>query len=91
MGSIAWDLPQGLPGGGQDGRQLRGELLSLERQQLSPKRPNPLRGGRGKWGRVTGRGRSATRAVVCAGAKKILDLGLTMEYLETHSVPVVSY
>lgn len=30
-------------------------------------------------------------AVVCAGAKKILDLGLTMEYLETHSVPVVSY
>jgi pseudouridine-5'-phosphate glycosidase len=30
-------------------------------------------------------------AVVCAGAKKILDLGLTLEYLETHSVPVVSY
>lgn len=30
-------------------------------------------------------------AVVCAGAKKILDLALTMEYLETHCVPVVSY
>lgn len=30
-------------------------------------------------------------AVICAGAKNILDLGLTMEYLETHSVPVVSY
>ncbi|MFD7858520.1 pseudouridine-5'-phosphate glycosidase [Streptomyces microflavus] len=30
-------------------------------------------------------------AVVCAGAKKILDLGLTLEFLETHCVPVVSY
>lgn len=30
-------------------------------------------------------------AVVCAGAKKILDLRLTMEFLETHCVPVVSY
>jgi pseudouridine-5'-phosphate glycosidase len=30
-------------------------------------------------------------AVVCAGAKKILDLGLTMEYLETQCVPIVSY
>ncbi|WP_372341162.1 pseudouridine-5'-phosphate glycosidase [Streptomyces sp. CC224E] len=30
-------------------------------------------------------------AVVCAGAKMILDLGLTLEYLETHCVPVVSY
>ncbi|MCF3961017.1 pseudouridine-5'-phosphate glycosidase [Streptomyces fuscigenes] len=30
-------------------------------------------------------------AVVCAGAKMILDLKLTMEYLETHCVPVVSY
>ena len=30
-------------------------------------------------------------AVVCAGAKHILDLKLTMEYLETHSVPVISY
>ncbi|MGJ7905989.1 pseudouridine-5'-phosphate glycosidase [Actinopolyspora sp. H202] len=30
-------------------------------------------------------------AVVCAGAKMILDLGLTMEHLETHCVPVVSY
>lgn len=30
-------------------------------------------------------------AVVCAGAKSILDLGLTMEYLETQCVPVVSY
>jgi pseudouridine-5'-phosphate glycosidase len=30
-------------------------------------------------------------AVVCAGAKSILDLGLTMEYLETHCVPVVSF
>lgn len=30
-------------------------------------------------------------AVVCAGAKMILDLGLTMEYLETQCVPVISY
>lgn len=30
-------------------------------------------------------------AVVCAGAKNILDLGLTLEYLETQCVPVVSY
>lgn len=29
--------------------------------------------------------------VVCSGAKSILDLGLTMEYLETKSVPVVGY
>ena len=29
-------------------------------------------------------------AVVCAGAKSILDLPLTLEYLETHGVPVVS-
>ena len=29
-------------------------------------------------------------AVVCAGAKSILDLHLTLEYLETHGVPVVS-
>jgi pseudouridylate synthase len=30
-------------------------------------------------------------AVVCAGAKSILDLALTLEYLETHGVPVVGY
>lgn len=30
-------------------------------------------------------------AVVCSGAKKILDIGLTLEYLETHGVPVLSY
>jgi pseudouridine-5'-phosphate glycosidase len=30
-------------------------------------------------------------AVVCAGAKSILDLALTVEYLETLCVPVVSY
>lgn len=29
--------------------------------------------------------------VVCAGAKAILDLGLTMEYLETKGVPVIGY
>lgn len=29
--------------------------------------------------------------VVCAGAKSILDLGLTMEYLETRGVPVIGY
>jgi pseudouridylate synthase len=29
-------------------------------------------------------------AVVCAGAKSILDLPLTLEYLETHGVPVIS-
>lgn len=30
-------------------------------------------------------------AVVCAGAKSILDLGLTLEFLETHCVPIISY
>lgn len=30
-------------------------------------------------------------AVVCAGAKAILDIGLTLEYLETHGVPVIGY
>jgi pseudouridine-5'-phosphate glycosidase len=29
--------------------------------------------------------------VVCAGAKAILDLPATVEYLETHSIPVVGY
>lgn len=30
-------------------------------------------------------------AVVCAGAKNILDLELTMEYLETQCIPLLSY
>ena len=30
-------------------------------------------------------------AVVCAGAKAILDLDLTLEYLETHGVPVIGF
>jgi pseudouridylate synthase len=30
-------------------------------------------------------------AVVCAGAKSILDIGKTLEFLETHGVPVVGY
>ena len=30
-------------------------------------------------------------AVVCGGAKSILDLRLTLEYLETHGVPVIGY
>jgi len=30
-------------------------------------------------------------AVVCAGAKSILDLGLTTEYLETNGVPLIGY
>ncbi len=30
-------------------------------------------------------------AVVCAGAKSILDIALTLEYLETYGVPVVGY
>ncbi len=30
-------------------------------------------------------------AVVCAGVKSILDLNLTMEYLETKGVPVIGY
>lgn len=30
-------------------------------------------------------------AVICAGAKSILDLGLTLEYLETKGVPVLGY
>jgi pseudouridine-5'-phosphate glycosidase len=30
-------------------------------------------------------------AVVCAGCKSILDIGLTLEYLETHGVPIIGY
>ncbi|MBW8184304.1 pseudouridine-5'-phosphate glycosidase [Shewanella nanhaiensis] len=30
-------------------------------------------------------------AVVCAGAKSILDIGLTLEYLETQGVPVIGH
>lgn len=30
-------------------------------------------------------------AVICAGAKSILDLALTLEYLETKGVPVIGY
>mgnify|MGYP001052916609 CR=1 len=30
-------------------------------------------------------------AVICAGAKSILDIGLTLEYLETYGVPLVGY
>lgn len=30
-------------------------------------------------------------SVVCAGAKAILDIGLTLEYLETFGVPVIGY
>lgn len=30
-------------------------------------------------------------AVVCSGCKSILDIGLTLEYLETHGVPVIGY
>ncbi len=30
-------------------------------------------------------------AVICAGAKAILDLGLTLEYLETRGVPVIGF
>ena len=30
-------------------------------------------------------------AVVCAGAKSILDIGLTLEYLETQGIPVVGF
>jgi len=30
-------------------------------------------------------------AVICAGAKSILDLGLTVEYLETFGVPLIGY
>ena len=30
-------------------------------------------------------------AVVCAGAKSILDLGLTLEYLETQGIPVIGF
>ncbi len=30
-------------------------------------------------------------AVICAGAKSILDIGLTLEYLETHGVTVLGY
>lgn len=34
---------------------------------------------------------SSSVAVVCAGAKSILDLALTQEYLETHGVAVIGY
>ncbi len=34
---------------------------------------------------------STNVAVVCAGAKSILDIGLTLEVLETHGVPVLGY
>lgn len=34
---------------------------------------------------------STPLAVVCAGAKSILDIGLTLEVLETHGVPVIGY
>ena len=34
---------------------------------------------------------STSVMVVCAGAKSILDLGLTLEYLETKGVPVIGY
>ena len=34
-------------------------------------------------------GLATRRCVVCAGAKSILDLGLTLEYLETQGVPVL--
>lgn len=30
-------------------------------------------------------------AVICSGAKSILNIALTLEYLETHGVPVVGY
>ncbi len=30
-------------------------------------------------------------AVICAGCKSILDMGLTLEYLETKGVPVYGY
>lgn len=30
-------------------------------------------------------------AVICAGVKSILDIGLTLEYLETKGIPVVTY
>ena len=30
-------------------------------------------------------------AVVCAGAKSIVDIGLTLEYLETAGVPIIGY
>ena len=34
---------------------------------------------------------STNVAVVCAGVKSILDIGLTLEYLETKGVPVVGF
>lgn len=34
---------------------------------------------------------STNVVVVCAGCKSILDLGLTLEYLETKGVPVIGY
>ncbi|MFT6928835.1 MAG: pseudouridine-5'-phosphate glycosidase [Sediminicola sp.] len=30
-------------------------------------------------------------AVVCAGIKSVLDIGLTLEYLETFGVPIIGY
>lgn len=34
---------------------------------------------------------STNVAVICAGCKSILDIGLTLEHLETHGVPVIGY
>lgn len=51
------------------------------------------RGARDTWdvsGDMTELGRTAV-LVVCAGAKSILDLPATLEYLETLGVPVVGY
>ncbi|MCX8957288.1 pseudouridine-5'-phosphate glycosidase [Erwinia psidii] len=33
----------------------------------------------------------STVTVICAGVKNILDVGLTLEYLETHCVPLVTW
>ena len=42
-------------------------------------------------GGIGGVHRGAEHTVVCAGAKSILDLGLTTEYLETFGVPLIGY
>jgi pseudouridylate synthase len=91
------DLPVVLAGGGLGATSIASTLVAAELAGI------PFLASAGMGGVHRGAERSMdispdliqlTRsrvAVVCAGAKMILDLGLTLEYLETQCVPVVAY
>jgi pseudouridine-5'-phosphate glycosidase len=91
------DLPVVLAGGGLGATSIASTLVAAELAGI------PFLASAGMGGVHRGAERSMdisadliqlTRskvAVVCAGAKSILDLGLTLEYLETQCVPLVSY